>query len=74
MNMNSFLVPQWYLEARRQGDSREILEKKVEEFCLRAIQHRATHLGEPAPSAIEAEVVAITLDMYELALSQSDIA
>lgn len=68
MDMAAIIVPGWYLEARRKGASKESLRGDVEAFCLKALKRDAARNGTPPPDAVEPEVLAMTIDMYESAI------
>jgi hypothetical protein len=57
-----YLVPQWYQDAKAQGESAEQLKQRIRDFVAEVGKRRGleTH--------IEPEVIDMTYDSYEYAL------
>ena len=62
------VVPEWYRNARLSGDSELMLKEKIRQFCMEATKRRSA--GDAfTHTAVDDELVAITFDMYEHAMS-----
>jgi len=68
---HSMIIPEWYLKAKSENASQTRLRKIASVECLKAIQRRAKRLGEPIPDAVDSNLIDLTIDMYEHALTKT---
>jgi hypothetical protein len=67
-NITDLVVPEWYRAAKADGASESQLKEQIRHYFLEATKRPSN--ASSSSETIEEEVISITFDMYEHAMSK----